>query len=95
MACSYDEIYPRNVTELSYRITTAEAGRQPQSHRAGEGSRDAHVYISYQSRSSKDTHAVRQALSRRGFQSTDLSQNEMVHGRNLRVDVFAPRSCGA
>ena len=54
----YDMVYPRNVTELSYRITAAACASENGSQR-GDAKDDAHVYISYQSKSGADAESVR------------------------------------
>lgn len=81
------------MTELSYRITAAAAAEGLEWGKGGtpgSGSKDAHVYISYQSRSTNDAHTVRQALSKQGFMPTDLSHNEMVRGRSYTQHMGAP-----
>lgn len=83
--CSYDQIYPRNVTELSYRITSAaasdEVGRSSTLDR--EATRDAHVYISYQSRGTNDADAVCEKLASCGYHPMDLGNNEMVNIKSV------------
>lgn len=93
----YESIYPRNVTELSYRITASAAreglpwangnadGRFSSSEETGSSPKDAHVYISYQCKNKEDKQAVTAKLASFGFDSTDLTGNEMAkaHARYL------------
>jgi threonine dehydratase len=88
----YESIYPRNVTELAYRIT-ASAAREglPWANGADGGysgatsPQAAHVYISYQSKNDEDKNAVTAKLEEFGFDTTDLTANEMAkaHARYL------------
>eukprot|EP01043_Picozoa_sp_COSAG02_P059505 COSAG02_NODE_7600_length_2940_cov_9.106301_2_plen_524_part_00 len=93
----YEAIYPRNVTELAYRITASAAreglpwangnsdGRFSSGDDSGITPKDAHVYISYQCKNEEDKHAVSTKLASFGFDSTDLTSNEMAkaHARYL------------
>ena len=70
----YSVIYPRNVTEFSYRCN---------------GTSRANVFVSYQSVSGRsldeDKPILANALTARGYEVTDLSDNEMAkaHARHL------------
>lgn len=65
----YRLIYPRNVTEFSYRIRDG----------------DACICMSFQASSARDKVQVLDTLERSGFTPNDLSSNEMAktHGRHL------------
>mmetsp|Transcript_64012 Transcript_64012/g.187838 ORF Transcript_64012/g.187838 Transcript_64012/m.187838 type:complete len:606 (-) Transcript_64012:23-1840(-) len=65
----YRCIYPRNVTEFSYRIS-------------GD---PANIFMSFQASSSEDKHKVLDALFKAGFGPVDLHTNELAktHGRHL------------
>jgi len=85
----YAAIFPRNVTELSYRITqkaakarTITTGDQEEAEARPQ---EAHIYISFQARSERDTSEVTSALETAGYAVSNLSENEMAkaHGRHL------------
>ncbi|CAE7237972.1 ilvA [Symbiodinium natans] len=65
----YKCIYPRNVTECSYRISGDLAD----------------VFLGFQASSAEDKQEVIDSLRKSGFGILDISQNELakVHGRNL------------
>jgi len=65
----YREIYPRNVTEFSYRI----------------GGPPASIFMSFQAKSPEDKVEVMKQLASRGFFPKDLGNNELAktHGRHL------------
>jgi len=73
----YRFIYPRNVTECSYRIS-------------GDA---ADVFLGFQAASSEDKEEVTSAFRNAGYGLLDISTNELakVHGRNL-VGGRAPAS---
>jgi len=94
----YQAVYPRNVTELSYRITAAAAQEglpwangQHQGYTGSTEPQAAHVYISYQSRGGsvaaqdEDAREVKADLVASGLEPTDLTDNEMAkaHARYL------------
>ena len=94
----YQAVYPRNVTELSYRITAAAAQEglpwangQHQGYTGSTKPQAAHVYISYQSRGGsvaaqdEDAREVKADLVASGLEPTDLTDNEMAkaHARYL------------
>jgi threonine dehydratase len=68
----YQQVFPRNVTEFSYRYA---------------GSKGADIFMSFQARGSdrKDAASVIEALRSRGYRVLDLTDNEMakVHARHL------------
>lgn len=66
----YDLIYPRFLTEISYRYSS---------------SNRAHVYVSFEVNSSTDVESIIEKLRERGFEGIDLSNNEMAktHARYL------------
>jgi threonine dehydratase len=84
----YSLIYPRNVTEFSYRHN---------------GSSKANVFVSFQALAGKsleeDKEIIRQVLSQNDFSVTDLSRNEMAkaHARHLAggraVKLDSHRDC--
>jgi len=65
----YRHIYPRNVTEFSYRICGSAAS----------------IFMSFQAASPEDKEEVLAGLSRAGFSPMDLGDNELAktHGRHL------------
>jgi len=65
----YNQIFPRNVTEFSYRI----------------GADSACICMSFQASSNEDKEKVLESLSARDFKVRDLSSDEMAktHGRHL------------
>lgn len=65
----YRNIYPRNVTEFSYRI----------------GGEPANIYMSFQALDQEDREHVLGNLSSAGFKPLDLADNELAktHGRHL------------
>lgn len=65
----YKNIFPRNVTEFSYRIS-------------GD---PANIFMSFQASSQEDKLSVLEALKRSGFDPLDLGENELAktHGRHL------------
>lgn len=65
----YKHIYPRNVTEFSYRIS-------------GE---PACIFMSFQAASAEDKDRVMEGLGKAGFEPEDLGLNELAktHGRHL------------
>jgi len=65
----YRYIFPRNVTEFSYRISTDRAS----------------IFMSFQASSDEDREAVMESLSKARFQPVDLGGNELAktHGRHL------------
>ena len=94
----YQAVSPRNVTELSYRITAAAAQEglpwangQHQGYTGSTEPQAAHVYISYQSRGGsvaaqdEDAREVKADLVASGLEPTDLTDNEMAkaHARYL------------
>eukprot|EP01052_Picozoa_sp_SAG31_P016777 SAG31_NODE_1124_length_9772_cov_11.331541_9_plen_268_part_00 len=83
----YNLVYPRNVTEFSYRITkrAAELVAKMQKRDTDEPHEDAHVIMTYQPRDAEDAKAVMEQLSAHGYVVTDLNGDEMAkaHGRHL------------
>jgi len=67
----YESIYPRNVTEFSYRL--------------GGAASKANIFMSFQASSADDRQGVIRTLEREGFEPHDLGDNELakVHGRHL------------
>jgi len=65
----YECIYPRNVTEFSYRISGDPAS----------------IFLSFQASSTADRQEVLQRLSQSGFQPLDLSSSDLAktHGRHF------------
>eukprot|EP00927_Polykrikos_kofoidii_P081321 TRINITY_DN7857_c0_g3_i1.p1 TRINITY_DN7857_c0_g3~~TRINITY_DN7857_c0_g3_i1.p1 ORF type:complete len:612 (+),score=123.43 TRINITY_DN7857_c0_g3_i1:113-1948(+) len=65
----YECIYPRNVTEFAYRISSATAD----------------IFMSFQAASPEDRQSVLAALDKAGFRSQYLGDNELAktHGRHL------------
>eukprot|EP00510_Aplanochytrium_minuta_P000911 CAMPEP_0184011128 /NCGR_PEP_ID=MMETSP0954-20121128/3643_1 /TAXON_ID=627963 /ORGANISM="Aplanochytrium sp, Strain PBS07" /LENGTH=589 /DNA_ID=CAMNT_0026290887 /DNA_START=68 /DNA_END=1837 /DNA_ORIENTATION=- len=61
----YNSIYPRNVTEFSYRCSAANA-------------KDAHIIMSFQAADADDRNAVINGLSDKGFAVEDLHDNELA-----------------
>jgi len=66
----YSSIYPRNVTEFSYRYNH---GTQ------------AHIFLSYKAKDPEDSEHVIKQLNSKGYEVMDLTNNEMakVHARHL------------
>lgn len=66
----YETIYPRFVTELSYRYSDPEK---------------AHVYVAFETTSPTEVGGVLKEISDKGFEAIDLSENEMAktHARYL------------
>ena len=66
----YDLIYPRFLTEISYRFSS---------------SNQAHVYVSFEITSPSDVDSISEKLHEKGFEGIDLSNNEMAktHARYL------------
>lgn len=88
----YESVYPRNVTELSYRITAMAASEglpwadgKEGSYTGATAPKEAHVYLSYQSKSDEDKVVVDTKLTGYGFDVTNLTDNEMAkaHARYL------------
>mmetsp|Transcript_25588 Transcript_25588/g.59581 ORF Transcript_25588/g.59581 Transcript_25588/m.59581 type:complete len:588 (+) Transcript_25588:61-1824(+) len=65
----YRCIYPRNVTEFSYRY----------------GGEPARIFLSFQAKTDEDAQSVMKSLASEGFQAWPLVENEMAktHGRHL------------
>jgi threonine dehydratase len=68
----YSTIFPRRITEFSYRMSSGVA-------------KDAHIFLSYKSESEEDKKGVVQALEQKGFPVFDISNDETAkeHVRHM------------
>mmetsp|Transcript_20281 Transcript_20281/g.24597 ORF Transcript_20281/g.24597 Transcript_20281/m.24597 type:complete len:540 (+) Transcript_20281:143-1762(+) len=73
----YESIYPRNVTEFSYRYST-------------KNSKAAHIILSFQASSPADRKEVIDALVKKGFGVQDLHDDELAktHIRHLAAGMY-------
>ena len=79
----YHLIYPRNVTEFSYRRGAYPLGGELLN--VDGSARGAEIFCGFQSRDATDAASVVEGLTEQGYVVTDLAKNEMakVHARNL------------
>lgn len=82
----YNTIYPRNVTEFSYRATPSHVAKEDAiMSMDGVPASEAFIYLSFHVDSADDAEAVFEQLRQVGFRVHDLSDNELAktHARHL------------
>ena len=95
----YNLVYPRNITELSYRITHTAAAAV--GSRQGDAPSDdappppAHVYISYQPCSLEDSEAVIDDLEQAGFGYEGATIYPCARALSLHIWVLHTNETGA